>query len=118
MLGLFDDILISSFCDDDESIPILNTGSLPQLCAFCGGELFRSGFSCAGQCKRNQSPPGDGIILCASCYVDGRTCECAVMAPCRLQPLSELLKFRDNVCRLLLDLMGDTHDGLLPQGRM
>lgn len=115
MLGLFEEVLASGFCDEDESIPVLSSTALPHFCAFCGGELFRSVFSCTGECKRDQGQPGDSITICASCYVDGRTCECGHMAPHRLQPLTELLKVRDDVLGLLLNLTGGSSNEVFPQ---
>ena len=115
MLGLFEEILTSCFCDDDEEVPNLQSATPPQFCAFCGGELFRSVFLCVGQCGQSQDQPEDAIAICASCYVDGRTCECGVMAPRRLQQLTGLLTLRDNVRRLLFDIMGDDHDEFFPQ---
>lgn len=116
MLVLFEEILTSSFCDDDESVPTLDTATPPQFCAFCGGELFRSVFSCAGHCGRSQNRPEEEVTICASCYVDGRTCECGVMAPRRLQQLTGLLKFRDDVRGLLSNVMGDDLHQVFPQG--
>lgn len=118
MLGLFEEVLTSGFCNDDEAVPILSLATPPQFCAFCGGELFRSVFSCTGGCERDQDQPGNKITLCGSCYVDGRTCECGIMEPRRLQPLAEFLKVQDDIHGLLLDLTGDSRDEVFPQGEM
>ena len=116
LLEVFDEIISSSYCDNDAEIPILDWGDSPKSCAFCGGELFRSIFLCSGGCVRDNYSQGQldcGIALCISCYIDGRTCKCTVMSPRRLLPLADLLKLRKDVHELSLAL-GDSHDGDMP----
>ena len=116
LLGVFDEIIGSSYCDDDEEIPLLDWNDSSKFCAFCGGELFRSIFLCSRECEqdnRSQGQPENRVALCVSCYIDGRTCKCAVMSPRRLRPLADLLKSRKDAHDLLLAL-SDPHSRDIP----
>lgn len=101
---LLDEVVKSSYCSQDELLPITELPSPPPPCSFCGGELFRTVFRCTDSCVRDDASGGSvdcKILICDHCFIDGRTCRCGSMAPYRLQPLEELLNIRTNVVNLL-----------------
>lgn len=102
-LRLLDEVISFSHCSQDDDLPLIELTPLPP-CSFCGGELFRSVFRCTASCFRDDATDessGSKILICNLCFVDGRTCRCGSMEPCRLQPLAELTDLRENVASLL-----------------
>ena len=102
-LRLLDEVINLSYCPQDDTLPMIELTPTPP-CSFCGGELFRTVFCCTASCAPGTATDGSvnsKILLCNLCFVDGRTCRCGSMEPCRLQPLAELFELRDNVATLL-----------------
>ncbi|KAF9789454.1 hypothetical protein BJ322DRAFT_1000873, partial [Thelephora terrestris] len=115
-LRLFDEVVRPTYCEDDDNLPLVDLGP-SSFCAFCGGELFRSVFCCTGSCIRDDQPNHESaIIVCTSCYIDGRVCRCGNMAPSRTGALSDLLDFRNNVIEVLRDLPENVEEDLLSDG--
>ncbi|KAI0093671.1 hypothetical protein BDY19DRAFT_918246 [Irpex rosettiformis] len=76
-------------------------------CDFCGSDIFQSFFECE-KCmiypsKDAEGPHtiGDGLILCCSCYVEGRTCACGSMKLAQCRPFSLLLQPRNDAAEVL-----------------
>ena len=87
--------------DDDEHVE----------CDFCGADIFQSFFECKDcipgtRIPENSSPEG-GLVLCPSCFVEGRTCRCNVMKPMQYRPFEELLRGRNEAVKVIRDF--DTH---------
>ena len=76
-------------------------------CDFCGSDIFQSFFECQ-QCSINlgdnvEVPQniGDGLIICPSCYVEGRTCACGSMEPAQCRPFRLLVQTRNKTAGIL-----------------
>lgn len=79
-------------------------------CDFCGADLFQSFFECSSDCvtadnpvDTNHNSTGSGLLLCPSCYAEGRTCKCGTMEPIQYQSFDILLGARANAAALLKD---------------
>ncbi|KAI0699701.1 hypothetical protein BC835DRAFT_1267469 [Cytidiella melzeri] len=78
-------------------------------CDFCGSDIFQSFFECR-ECSvpsnetaepdidAGASTPriGSGLIICPSCYVEGRTCKCALMNAAQCGPFQVLFNARND----------------------
>ena len=107
--ALLDEVVKSSYCLQDELLPLIKLSTPPPPCSFCGGELFRTVFRCKDSCVRDDAISGSvdcKILICNLCFIDGRACRCGSMEPSRLQPLAELIELRENV----VDLLGLSDD--------
>lgn len=101
---LLDEVIDYSHCTQDESLPVIELTLSPPPCSFCGGEIFRTVFCCAGSCIRDGATDGSAeckILICSHCFIDGRACHCGSMDPYRLQPLDKLIELRKNIANLL-----------------
>jgi hypothetical protein len=105
LIQLFDEILQEDYCDDHESLESLDFQQRPLTCSFCGSCLFLSCFVCHG-CSQGRSVP---VILCAGCYVEGRSCHCDDMSPTRLGDFPNALQDRNNAIGSL-SKASDLHD--------
>ena len=76
-------------------------------CDFCGADIFQSFFECK-QCSASPegwTRPGDGLLICPACYVEGRSCMCDDMQPVQCRPLQVLIDDRNRAAaavRLIL----------------
>ncbi len=76
-------------------------------CDFCGSDIFQSFFECqectteTDEVEDGTPGVGDGLILCSSCYVEGRTCACGSMTPAQCRPFNLLLDTRNKTAGLL-----------------
>ncbi|EMD37724.1 hypothetical protein CERSUDRAFT_114359 [Gelatoporia subvermispora B] len=68
-------------------------------CDFCGADMFQSFFECRDCVKPSEVTDslgcGDGLLICALCYVEGRSCLCEEMEPIQCRPFSDLLRDRN-----------------------
>lgn len=128
IIQLFDNILLEDYVDEHEKLPhVLNrmsktshsTSSSAQgedstsevdlrassnlACDFCGADIFQSFFEChhCGQLDGSHTSPGDGLMLCPGCYVEGRTCACQGAAPALFRPFDVLLQDRKQAAEVL-----------------
>lgn len=73
-------------------------------CDFCGGDLFQSFFECQ-TCLPKETDltagHGDGLLICAACYVEGRSCLCGDMYPVQIRPFETLLRERNRAAIVL-----------------
>lgn len=87
-------------------------------CDFCDTDVFQSFFECR-KCipappldamDTGTAPQGceDGLVICPSCYVEGRTCQCEVMRPVQCRPFSDLLRDRNLAVKILEQLKDQT----------
>ncbi|KAF9777832.1 hypothetical protein BJ322DRAFT_1114761 [Thelephora terrestris] len=79
---LFDEVINSSHCSQDELLPTLDLGSCVR--DNTTGDLV--------DCK---------ILICSYCFIDGRACLCGNMKPWKTQPLAELMEIRTRIANLL-----------------
>lgn len=124
LINLFDDVLVEEFCKEHEQMPHMTASSVSVAypdglsgegvsrvtCDFCDTDVFQSFFECQ-KCVRSTSPDAmdtatthearGGLVICASCYVEGRTCQCEVMQPMQCRPFSELLRDRNRAMEVL-----------------
>lgn len=67
------------------------------MCDFCGADIFQSFFECR-KCVRSSEGDklsiGDGLLICPSCYVTGRTCRCGHMQAAQVRPFEDLFQAR------------------------
>lgn len=86
-----------------EVVPPLPTSldgklELPNIaCDFCGADIFQSFFECS-KCHEGGpalARPGHGLIICPTCYIEGRSCDCQEMAPKQYRYFSKLLEDRN-----------------------
>ncbi|KAI6045681.1 hypothetical protein EDC04DRAFT_2559045 [Pisolithus marmoratus] len=115
LLRLFDDVLVQEYTSQHASLAhISNTSDLESIpfdpieCDFCGADIFQSFFEC-GKCLSPSSSSeeshivllGDGLVLCPSCYVEGRTCQCGEMQPVQCRVMGDLLQNRDRAVKAI-----------------
>jgi hypothetical protein len=113
-LRLLDEVICFSHCLNDSEIPTSEPLSPYPSCSFCGGELFRTAFLCAGSCVRDgaaDDTAGSKVVFCNLCVVDGRTCRCGSMTPYRFQSLEELVNLRAKIADLLDGLVDEAGPG-------
>jgi hypothetical protein len=98
---IFDDTLSSATKDKDKSGHI--------TCDFCACDIFQSFFECL-ECvpegDNAETVPGDGLVICPSCYIDGRTCRCEAMTPVQCREFDALVCCRDNAAKVLRKQVG------------
>lgn len=92
LVRLFDEILQDDYCSSHATLDTIDNQERPLSCSFCGTCLFLSGFFCK-ECSQGSSTP---VLLCAGCYVDGRSCRCDAMDPIRLGDFMDALRDRNN----------------------
>jgi hypothetical protein len=90
-------------------------------CDFCGADIFQSFFECR-QCRpvvegstsghnlATQWQYGDGLLVCAHCYIEGRTCNCGSMYPVQCRPFKDLLRDRNEAVHVLRNIDHDSED--------
>lgn len=131
LIELFDDVLAEEYHKAHKQMPHLITSSTPSngasassstlsptreessriTCDFCGTDVFQSFF----ECRKCVDPSPDAmdtgvtpetasdasLVICSSCYVEGRSCRCEVMEPMQYRPFSELLDDRNMAMKVL-----------------
>jgi hypothetical protein len=83
-------------------------------CDFCGCDIFQSFFECS-RCalpgeehvETFSSTLGDGLTICPSCYVEGRTCACGSMLAAQCRPFNTLYQARNDAVRVLRRFGGE-----------
>ena len=121
LLEVVDEILREEAYTNDEEIPTFDDPATILSCGFCGGEVFQKFFRCRNECPREEtySTSTDAILICTSCYIDGRTCLCGEMSSFRLLPMAPMVAARNKVAAwlrnhgkdvLLSDESGDDAD--------
>lgn len=71
-------------------------------CDFCGADLFQSFFECptCNDDHKGAEEVGNGILICPSCYVEGRTCRCGTMEPVQCRSFNALLEARNDAATI------------------
>ncbi|KZT26417.1 hypothetical protein NEOLEDRAFT_1155897 [Neolentinus lepideus HHB14362 ss-1] len=109
LLRLFDDILVEEYHPEHGKLEHVAPDSGNRLrwhhtCDFCGVDIFQSFFECryCGSGSNEQGRvTGDGLIVCSSCYVEGRTCKCAHMTLAQRFNFDDLVEHRNEAARTL-----------------
>jgi hypothetical protein len=125
LINLFDDVLGEEYSKDhnqlfqmaaplsfsDESSegsatpPTTQDGISRVICDFCGTDIFQSFFECrkcvAAPGSGSEAASDEGLAICPSCYVEGRSCRCEIMHPMQHRPFSELLHDRNIAVKVL-----------------
>lgn len=118
LVCLFDGVLAGEFSISRDSMPHVSPSEICHTddlhCDFCGADIFQSFFECDSCLPASSSgvsagilPIGDGLVLCPSCYVEGRTCHCEEMQPVQCRPFSDLLRSRDRAVRAIQRIDND-----------
>lgn len=80
------------------------TASCNLACDFCGADIFQSFFECR-ECRTADDgavlQPGDGLLICPACYVEGRSCDCSQMEPMQTRSFDMLLSDRNDAARAI-----------------
>lgn len=97
LVRLFDEILQEEYCDDHKSLDYAEIQRGHSTCNFCGSCLFLSSFLCH-RCSQETTSP---VLICAGCYIEGRTCHCDAMNPVRLGDFTSALQDRNNAINSL-----------------
>ncbi|PSR76049.1 hypothetical protein PHLCEN_2v8711 [Hermanssonia centrifuga] len=96
-------------------------------CDFCGADIFQSFFECQYLCASRydhhdgnegdritfSGDPflGNGVLLCPTCYVEGRTCTCGKMKAVQCRPFDTLVLARNeavDVVNATLNFLADS----------
>lgn len=100
LLFLFDKILKEEYAGSDSiSIPIYHSPSCGPseapgfACDFCGADIFQAFFVCEPCAAFDEGE--EAVVICPSCYVEGRACRCAIMKPRTLRPFEDLQEIRE-----------------------
>lgn len=126
LLTLFDEVLVDEYAQEHASFPHIfgkstmeysqpstppwrkgtegETYSCTIACDFCGADIFQSFFECQTCVPEGAARPtalGDGLLICAPCYVEGRSCSCTKMAPVQCCPFELLLEKRNRAAAVL-----------------
>ncbi|KNZ78408.1 hypothetical protein J132_00771 [Termitomyces sp. J132] len=120
LLNLFDSVLLEESPTPNRRFPclqpitslnhspdslVMSSTLIDQLtCDFCGADIFQSFFeclSCVNAPNGSKIEHGDGFVICAGCYIEGRSCKCGNMDPIQCRPFQELLAVRNKVADLL-----------------
>jgi hypothetical protein len=102
--------LIHDFKDSDD-VPKDSDGCI--TCDFCGGDIFQSFFECYHCVERKTlgksevDERGESFMICAGCYVEGRSCKCGKMDAVQCQPFDNLEQLR---CKAFCALNKFTQD--------
>lgn len=111
LVGLFDEIIIEEFHPEHAQLehPLSNPQNWQGVCDFCGCDIFQSFFECRNCVSaKSDGPviPGDGLIICPACYVEGRICKCECMVPLQRFKLHDLVSKRNEAA---IALLGTNH---------
>jgi hypothetical protein len=92
-LSLYDTIISDEYSPLPSRIDL--TAHERTTCDFCGADVFQSFFECR-KCTAGQSGLSDhgSYVVCAGCYVEGRSCKCLIMEPMQCRPFDDLLSVR------------------------
>lgn len=108
LLGLFDEVLLQEYTRNHANIPHLSLNSPAEhhTCDFCGADIFHSFFSCdscitPGDGDQQQLGLDDGLLICAGCYVEGRTCKCGDMQVAQCGQFTDLLHDRNLTAKII-----------------
>ncbi|TCD64542.1 hypothetical protein EIP91_003980 [Steccherinum ochraceum] len=76
-----------------------DTSTVPSFtniaCDFCAGDIFQTFFECQSCADQQDDPVGNGIVICSTCYVEGRSCLCEDMNLRQCREFRILLKERN-----------------------
>lgn len=97
LVRLFDEILQEEYCNDHGSLDSAEIQRGYSTCNFCGSCLFLSALLCNG-CSQETTRP---VLVCAGCYVEGRSCRCGIMSPVRIGDFPGALRDRNNAASSL-----------------
>ena len=92
LVRLIDEVLLDEYCNDHGSLDTVDIQQDYPTCDFCGSCLFLSSFSC----RRCSQETSGHVLICAGCYVEGRSCHCDDMNPVRLGNFQDVLRDRNN----------------------
>jgi hypothetical protein len=129
LIVLFDDVLVEEFCKDHKKMPHITGSATPSAsssessegsmspaqgritCDFCDADVFQSFFECRNcvatsavdAMDTGAAPEAceDGLVICPSCYAEGRTCRCEVMRPMQCRPFGDLVYDRNWALKVL-----------------
>jgi hypothetical protein len=106
LLLLFDDVLVQEHSPEHASMLHLPDKQDNITCDFCTCDIFQSFFECTKcvdypKAEDSAIAPGYGLVICPSCYVDGRACRCRSMIPMQCQDFRTLLSEREKAAEVL-----------------
>ncbi|KAG9040364.1 hypothetical protein FS837_000733 [Tulasnella sp. UAMH 9824] len=104
LLPYLDQALVSEW-DPNHSTFTRYSGVQIPVCNFCGADIFQSFFEC-GQCIALAVDAAEDLAsktyqICATCYVEGRSCKCIIMEPMQRWPFLDLLAVRNRAAAIV-----------------
>lgn len=91
--------------DSPSQTPFDTTSQRDQyICDYCGADIFQSYFKCETCCTTpatDSQRADDALVICAGCYVEGRSCKCGVMTPTQRHRTEALLHDRNKAALIL-----------------
>ena len=100
----------SSSADGDGALSPTPSGSGSTrdqyTCDYCGADIFQSFFKCETCCvvPASDGRVDDALVICATCYVEGRSCKCGDMTPTQRYRTETLLDERNKAALILRHL--------------
>lgn len=101
LIALFDDIIVSEWDPDHEKLRRYTGQQIP-TCSFCGCDIFQSFFECS-LCGDLDASSTEAYHICATCYVEGRSCLCRVMTPMQRWSFEVLVEDRNRSAAVVND---------------
>lgn len=108
LITAFDEIIWESFPGDFLPLDEAITGDDPTtvqadhcICDFCGADVFQAFFECKICNSEDGHETTEGILICPSCYVEGRTCLCGSMEPVQLRSFRSLVASRNRATEVI-----------------
>ncbi|KAG8927176.1 hypothetical protein FRC01_007886 [Tulasnella sp. 417] len=105
LLPYLDQVLVSEW-DPNHSTFTRYSGAQIPVCNFCGADIFQSFFECQ-QCIEPSEGTADEDLavgayqICATCYVEGRSCKCVIMQPMQRWSFLDLLTVRNRAAAIV-----------------
>lgn len=83
------------------------------ICDCCGADIWQSAmvcYVCQPTRDTRATSPWSKIVVCAPCYVDGRSCRCKTMQPAQVRPFNSLFSLPMEAREVLKDKDGNEHE--------
>ncbi|KAG9010329.1 hypothetical protein FRB90_007814 [Tulasnella sp. 427] len=101
LLPYLDQLLVSEWDPDHSSFARYSGAHIP-VCNFCGADIFQSFFECQKCTDQSDDDDLGAYQICATCYVEGRSCKCIIMEPMQRWDFADLLTVRNRAAALFV----------------
>lgn len=105
LLPYLDQVLVSEW-DPNHSTFTRYSGAQIPVCNFCGADIFQSFLECQQCIEPSEDATEEDLAvgayqICATCYVEGRSCKCVIMQPMQRWPFLDLLTVRNRAAAIV-----------------